>query len=137
MVQITGNVASTREWTSSGGQVTRIPLAFPFCVTHKQLQPHENNHVCKLMVCSRHQPHPHEYISLMIIFLCCMVKYSLSVVNAISFLCFSSVTDHLLSAIPHLSIETRYHIILLFLLLVECTILLFKKDQSKKDTKSA
>jgi len=44
-----------------------------------------------------------------------MVEYSLSVVNATSFLCFSSATDHLLSAMPHLSIKARYHIILLFL----------------------
>jgi len=44
-----------------------------------------------------------------------MIKYGLSVVNVTLFLCFSSVTDHLLLAMPHLSIETRYHVILLFL----------------------
>jgi len=53
--------------------------------------------------------------SLMRIFLCWMVEYGLSVVNATSFLCCSSVTDHLLSAMPHLSIKTRCRIILLFL----------------------
>jgi len=128
MVQITGNVMSTREWTSSGGRVTCIPLTFPFRVTCKQLQLHENNHICKLMAHSRCQPRPREYIPLARIFLCFAVKYSLSVVNATSFLCFSSVTDHFLSTMPHLSIETRYHVILLYLLLVECAVLLFKKD---------
>jgi len=44
-----------------------------------------------------------------------MVKYGLPVVSATSFLCFSSVTDHLLSAMPHFSIKTRYRVKLLFL----------------------
>jgi len=128
MVQITGNIVSTRKWTSSGGRVTHIPLAFPFRVTCKQLQPHENNHVCKLMARSRHLPCPHEYISLMRIFLCCTVEYSLSVVNATTFFCFSSVTDHLLSAMPHLSIKTRYRVILFFLFIGGMRHSLFKKD---------
>jgi len=115
MVQITGKVASTRKWTSSGGRVTCISLVCPFCVTHNQLQPHENNCVCKLLAHSRCQSCPLEYISLARIFIYCTVEYGLSVVNVTLFLCFSSVTDHLLSAMPHLSIKTRCHIILLSL----------------------
>jgi len=34
-----------------------------------------------------------------------MVEYGLPVVNVTSFLCFSSVTDYLLSAMLHLSIK--------------------------------
>jgi len=49
------------------------------------------------LACSRREPRAHEYISLVRIFLCCTVEYGLPVVIATSFLCFSSVTDHLLS----------------------------------------
>jgi len=127
-VQITGNIASTRECTSSGGRVTHILLAFPFCATCNQFQPHKNNRVYILLAHSRQQPCPHKYTPLVKIFLCCIVEYCLSVVNVILFICCSSVTDHLLSAMPCLSIETRYCIILSFLLVVKCTFLLFKKD---------
>jgi len=44
-----------------------------------------------------------------------MIECGLSVANATLFLCCSSVKDHLLSAMPCLSIETRCHVILFFL----------------------
>jgi len=53
----------------------------------------------------RQQPRPREFISLARIFLCHTVEYGLPVVNVTLFLCFSSVTDHLLSTMPHLSIK--------------------------------
>jgi len=77
--------------------------------------PHKNNCLYILLACLRWQPRPREHTSLARICLCCMVEYSLSVVNATLFLCCSSVTDHMLSAMPHLSIETRCRIILMFL----------------------
>jgi len=107
--------------TLGRGRVTCIALAFPFCVTCNQLKPHENNRVYILLACSRQQPRPRKYTSLARMFLCCMVEYSLFVVNATLFLCCSSVTDHLLSAcMPRLSIETRCCIILLFLFSGKC-----------------
>jgi len=76
---------------------------------------HKNNCIRILLACSRQQPCPCKYTSLTRIYLCCRVEYGLSVVNLTSFVCFSSVTYHLLSAISHSSIETRCHVILLFL----------------------
>lgn len=107
-VQITGNVASTRDCTSRGARGTRISIS---CDTQSALArawlSRDDSHA----LASRLHSRENLYLQHGWIIIYGWIRF---VCSKTLFLCCSSVTDHLLSAMPRLSIETRCRVMFLF-----------------------